>query len=321
VPAVSRRAEGQEVFALRLSLVLVILFAAGASLVAMWSDSETMTLESMSAVADIVVAGLAVFVARKVNAPANRRFQFGYAKYEPLMTTVEGILVAGVCASALFYSVRDILHPEPVEDAHFVVIYSAASFAISVTFGLWMRNVGKRAASPLVQTDAELWIVEGWLALGVCAAFVAGIVLGRLGHVQASAYVDPLVCIALSGLFLKKPYAILRDSIADLVDANPYADVANLVEECAKSVAERLHLKGVERVRVRRAGRRLFATVSFFENAAASLEHIDRVRQAVIDELARLGVDVDVVVACRPMPSPRGAVGAGTAGAPTRADS
>ena len=73
----------QEVLALRLSLLLVILFAAGAFLVAMYSDSETMSLEAMSAIVDIVVAGLAVFVARKVKAPANRRFQFGYAKYEP----------------------------------------------------------------------------------------------------------------------------------------------------------------------------------------------------------------------------------------------
>src|SRR5512144_2480728 len=54
-----------------------------------------MTLEAMSAIVDIVVPGLAVFVARTVKAPANRRFQFGYATYEPLMTTVEGILGPG----------------------------------------------------------------------------------------------------------------------------------------------------------------------------------------------------------------------------------
>lgn len=70
-----------------------------------------MTLEAMSAIVDIVVPGLAVFVARKVKAPANRRFQFGYATYEPLMTTVEGILVAGAGTAAILYSVRDILHP------------------------------------------------------------------------------------------------------------------------------------------------------------------------------------------------------------------
>jgi hypothetical protein len=86
---VTDRAVSQEILALRRSLLLVILFAAGGILVAMYSDSETMSLEAMSAVVDIVVSGLAVFAARKVRAPANHRYRFGYAKYEPLMTTVE----------------------------------------------------------------------------------------------------------------------------------------------------------------------------------------------------------------------------------------
>jgi divalent metal cation (Fe/Co/Zn/Cd) transporter len=126
---VTARAESQEILALRLSLLLVILFAAGAVLVAMYSDSATMSLEAMSAVVDIVVSSLAVFVARKVRAPANHRYQFGYAKYEPLMTTVEGVLMAGVCTAAILYSARDLLHPDPVHDAWFVVAYSAASLS------------------------------------------------------------------------------------------------------------------------------------------------------------------------------------------------
>ena len=311
----------QEVLALRLSLLLVVMFAAAAVLVAMYSDSETMALEAMSAIVDIVIAGLAVFVARKVKAPANRRFHFGYAKYEPLMTTVEGILVAGVCTGAILYAARDIVHPDPVEDTHFVVIYSAASFTISVAFGLWMRSVGRRAGSPLVETEADLWIVEGWLALGVCVAFVASMVLGRIGKAEASAYVDPVVCIALSVLFLKKPYDILRDSIRDLVDANPYGEAANAVEESARRVAERFHLKGVEGVRVRKAGRRLFVTVSFLEEAPGSLEDMDRVSQAVNDELSQLDLDVDVMVACRLARTPEDALASPPAGVSTTAAS
>ena len=298
--ALTSRAESQEVLALRLSLLLVILFAAGAVLVATYSDSETMTLEALSAGVDIVISSLAVFVARKVRAPANHRYQFGYAKYEPLMTTVEGVLMAGVCTGAILYSARDLMHPDPVEDARFVVVYSAASFLVSLIFGLWMRGVGKREGSQLARAEGELWIVEGWLALGVCAAFVVSIALGRIGKVDASAYVDPAVCIVLSVIFLKKPFDILRDSIGDLVDANPYAETINAVEESARAVAERFHLKGVEWVRIRKAGRRVFVMVSFYEDPGESLQGMDRVRQAVIDEVVRLNPDVDVVVVFRP---------------------
>ena len=155
----------------------------------------------------------------------------------------------------------------------------------------------------------------------MCAAFVVGIVLARIGMIEATAYVDPVVCIPLSLLFLKKPYDILRDSIADLVDANPYGEAANAVEESASQVAERFHLKGVEWVRVRKAGRRMFVTASFLEDASGSIDDVDRVSQALIDELTPLELDVDVVVACRLAPAPEGAMASPPPEVPTAASS
>jgi predicted Co/Zn/Cd cation transporter (cation efflux family) len=82
--------QAEEIRALNFSLALTVLFACGAVVIALLSDSETMTLEAITSGIHIVVAFLAIFVARKLQEPANQRYQFGYAKYEPLMTTVEG---------------------------------------------------------------------------------------------------------------------------------------------------------------------------------------------------------------------------------------
>jgi hypothetical protein len=68
---------------------------------------------------------------------------------------------------------------------------------------------------------------------------------------------------------------ILRESMADLVDANPYADTLNAVENSARALAERFQLEGLEWVRVRKAGRRVFVMVSFFEHPGKSLEGMD----------------------------------------------
>ena len=292
----TRSAQSQEDLALRLSLVLTVLFGIAAVAIALMSDSQTMTLEALTAGIDIIVCVLAIFVARKVNEPANQRYQFGYAKYEPLMTTVEGVLLAGACVGAIVYSVQDLIHPDPVDGAYVIVAYQAASFLLSVIFGWWMKRVGVRSGSPLVRAEAELWVVDGWLALGVTLAFVASIALGKIGTQEASAYVDPVVCIVLSVIFLKKPYEILRESVGDLVDANPYADTVNAVEESARVLAERFQLKGIEWVRVRKAGRRVFVMVSFFEDPGKSLGGMDTTRQAITQEMASLHPDVEVAV-------------------------
>ncbi len=296
---VTATTQQRELLALRLSSLFTTLFAGGAILIAVSSDSETMTLEAMSGVVDVLVSLLAIFVIRKVHEPANRRYHFGYAKYEPLMTAVEGILLTAVCASAIGYAVRDLLHPDAVEDARLVIVYAAMSFLVSVVFGVWMKRVGRQTASQLVTAEAELWIVEGWLALGVFIAFAVAEVMVRTGTGQASAYVDPAVCIILSLVLLRKPYDILKESLADLVDANPYAETVNAVEESARAVAHRFALQGLEWVRVRKAGRRVFVMVSFFEDADEPLEGMDRVRQAVTEEMSRLNPDVDVSVLFR----------------------
>jgi len=285
-----------ELRALRMSAILTCLFALAALVVALYSDSETMTLEAMSGIADVVVSLVAIFVARKVHEPANRRYHFGYAKYEPLMTAVEGILITAVCAGAIAYAVRDLMHADPVNDPRLVVVYAFMSFLISVAFGGWMRRIGRRTTSPLVQAEADLWIVEGWLSLGVCVAFG---VSTAIGGSQVSAYVDPCVCIVLSLIFLRKPFQILEESFADLVDANPYADTVNAVEESARACAERFVLKGIEWVRVRKAGRRVFALVSFYADPEAPLQEIEHVREAVGAEMERLNPGVEVYVLFR----------------------
>jgi hypothetical protein len=73
-----------------------------------------------------------------------------------------------------------------------------------------------------------------------------------------------------------------------LVDANPYAETANIVEDSARECVQRYHLKALQWVRVRKAGRRVFVIVSFLENPEESLEERERVRQAVDVEISRL---------------------------------
>jgi ferrous-iron efflux pump FieF len=149
-----------EVRVLRLSAILTILFALGAGAVAILSDSETMTLEAMSGLVDVAVSLLAIFVVRKIQEPANSRYHFGYAKYEPLMIGMEGTLVAAVCLAAIAYSIRDLMHPDPVDEPHLVIIYAAAGFLLSILFGAYMKRVGRRTGSQLVLAQADLWIAS-----------------------------------------------------------------------------------------------------------------------------------------------------------------
>ena len=107
------------------------------------------------------------------------------------------------------------------------------------------------------------------------------------------------MCIVLSLILLRKPVEILKESFADLVDANPFAETANTVEDSARQCVERYRLVGIQWVRVRKAGRRVFVIVSFLENPEESPEERDRVRLAVDADMLRLNPDLDISVLFR----------------------
>src|SRR5439155_9794566 len=81
---------------------------------------------------------------------------------------------------------------------------------------------------------------------GCVHRFFLAVVLSKGPKADYSAYVDPVVCIVLSVILLRKLLEILKESFADLVDANPFAETANTIEESARQCAERYRLKGVQ---------------------------------------------------------------------------
>jgi divalent metal cation (Fe/Co/Zn/Cd) transporter len=127
--------------------------------------------------------------------------------------------------------------------------------------------------------------LEGTLIAAVCLYAIAGAVKDLVHPEPVDA---PWLVIV--------PFEILRDSFTDLVDANPYTERRN---EIARECVARYGLRGLDWVRVRRAGRRLFVLVSFVEAADMSLDATDRVRSRITDDSTRLHPDLDLSVLFR----------------------
>ena len=144
--AVYKAGDGRELLVLRISTLLTIAYGVVGVTIAIVCDSMTLMLDGLYGVADIIVSFLAIAVVRKIHLPPNEKYHFGYAKYEPFMTAVDGILIITICAATIFSSIQDIIHPEPMDNIHLAVIYSFISFFICIGFGIYMKQAGKRCA-------------------------------------------------------------------------------------------------------------------------------------------------------------------------------
>jgi len=292
---VKRVSDERELLVLKFSVVLTMIYGITGVTIAVICDSMTLMLDGLYGIADIAVALLAIAVVRKIHLPPNEKYNFGYAKYEPFMTAVDAILIITICAATIGASIQDIIHPDPMDNIHLVVIYALIGFFVSMSFGIYMKRVGRRCNSKILLADCQLWIIEGVISLGVFVAFGLSAYISSTHWKGYSAYVDPITCIILATCLVIKPIIIIRESFYDLVDASPM-ELKDKIVSIASVCAVEHQLKGVKSVKIRNAGRQLFVIVHFLADKSLMLDSTETVEQKIVAKVLEAHPEVDVTV-------------------------
>jgi cation diffusion facilitator family transporter len=286
----------KELFVLRISTILTVLYAVVGIFIAILCDSLTLFVDALHSVVDVIVSVLAIFVVRKIREPPNPHYNYGYAKYEPFMIAVDGLLIMAICAGTIVGSIQDIVHPEPVKRLELIIIYSFVSIFICTGFGLYMKGVGDRISSELLKADSQLWIIEGIVSAGVCLAFgVSDLISGTVWNGYAN-YVDPIMSMILCLGLLYKPIKIVQGSFQDLVDATPDDEANERIETLVRQMAEKYHLPGIAWIKTRKAGRKIFLTVCYRMEQTRSIKEMDVIRTDMEKEVRRTAPELDVDV-------------------------
>jgi len=279
-----------------ISTVLTVIIAAGNVAVAMFCDSMTILLDGLYGVADAVICIVMLVVIRKLNEPPNETYHFGYAKYEPLLVFVEGVIFATICGTAIVLSAQDLIHAEHVKNIETAVLYSLAAGGVCCGFGLYMRRAARELNSPLIAANAELTVAEGLISLAVCAAFGLSRVVPASSVFSRTEYIDPAMCIVIAALLFRRPLGIIRESFRDLLDASVGGHKQNELRRLAHRCKEAYALHDVGVLKVRKAGRRLFLTVSYVADRRKTLHELDRIREGITAEIVKVHPGADICI-------------------------
>ena len=285
-----------EVFVLRTASILTVLYAIVGIAIATICDSMTLIVDALYSVVDVIVSLLAIFIVRRIHEPPNENYQYGYAKYEPFMIAVEGLLIMAICAGSIVTSIQDIIHPEPVKHINLIIIYSFVSIFICIGFGLYMRATAKKISSEVLAADSQLWIIEGVVSAGVCLAFALADFISRYHWVRYADYVDPVMCIILCIGLLYKPFQIVAESFRDLVDARPEGVNHKHLEEMLRGISEKYGLTGIAWMKSRKAGRKIFLTACYRTDYYRNIKEMDEIRKEMSDEVLRNPPEMDVEI-------------------------
>lgn len=275
------------------SLLLFLISATVGILV----DSITLILDASASLVILATAFLMRFSTNRIHRPPDDLYHFGYHKYEPLTAAVQNLLILATCAVSIKFAVQDIVHAESVKGYGLPVLATLLSGIIGLVITGYLRRTARVTGSQMVRATGLHWLADAALSFGVCAGFCLGYLLQTLGFHEITPYVDPVMAIVLALLLMAMPVKVGMHSLFELLDASPAREVREKIREVVQLY--RPEVSGLDRLRVRQAGLKVFVDVGFTVRQDLTVAQAEALAQRFTREVKTRLPGSDVVVGFR----------------------
>lgn len=260
--------------------------------VAAVSSSQAILLDGLFNLTYFATGLFTINVASLVAGGDDERFPHGYAFFEPLVNGMKGMLVLGVSVMALVGAVQSLLAGGRPIAAGAAVAYGIFASVTCWVIAFLTRRGAKATDSPLVQADAENWIVNAAVSSCVLLAFAGIFVLGSLGLEAAAPYVDPVVVLTIVLISIGVPVRMASSALMGLLNRAPSIDIVRQVTDIVDANLSELPVQ--ERfVRVMQPGRQRMVLVHVVLPAdyrPAELSSLDSIRTQTCQSLCKAHV-------------------------------
>jgi len=202
---------------LLLSLVCVVAVALGSLAWGLAIESDVVILNGVFSLVSLIGSILYLTAARLVARPADRRFQYGYAHVEPMVNSVNGMLVLVICVYAFINGIEGLRAGGSEVDAASVVWFGALTGVVSLAIGGYELRMGRRLGSQLLRNDGREWLMDAAFSLVTLAGFATLFVLPEPLRSHWARYADSALVALLALLFLPVPLGVLRQNLREML--------------------------------------------------------------------------------------------------------
>ena len=290
--------------ALRRSVWGNLFFAALGFGFAASSQSEAILLDGFFSLVAFVLSLLTIRVARLIEGPPDEWFHFGYSAFEPMLNTIKGLLLLGVCGFSLFSAIKALMHGGRELNPGWALVYAIVAASGAGLLALVQRRAALATRSPLLEVDVENWKIDALLSTGVGVAFLAAFLLRGSQWAEYLPYVDPTLVVILVAIMIKDPIKIIAAGVGELLAVSPDKRVQEQVrDEFARLVSD--YPVQSFNLRMLKAGRTHYLLAHVVvdpEERVGSIRELDEARKRITEGLKQLHPpwEVDIVFVADP---------------------
>jgi cation diffusion facilitator family transporter len=207
--ALESNAEG--IRAVKISLVALGATAVAQLGVVLMTGSVALLADTIHNFSDALTAiplWIAFSLARR---PSNRRYTYGFGRFEDLAGMFIVAMIALSCVLAGYESIRRLLDPQDLEHVWVVLVAGVIGFAGNEIVAVYRIRVGTRIGSAALVADGLHARTDGFTSLAVAA--------GAIGVMLGFPLADPIVGILITIAILFVLRGAARDVYRRLMDA------------------------------------------------------------------------------------------------------
>lgn len=276
-------------------------------IVALLTGSLGILAEAAHSGLDLVAALLTFFAVRVADRPADATHNYGHGKVENLSALAEAVLLLITAVWVIYEAIRRLLYHQALSDVSiWAFVVMAISIVVDFTRSRILLRVARRLGSQALEADALHFSTDIWSSSVVIAGLV---VVSMTQHFHLPAWLeqaDAVAALGVSAIVIWVGLQLAKETLDALLDRAP-EELAKKVQSYIDTVPD---VTEVRRIRVRRAGNKLFADVIIAAPRILTFEQIheltERVERAAMDGVRSIAPqgEVDVVVHVEPTASP-----------------
>lgn len=193
------------------ALIMLVVFAIGEVIVAVWTNSLALLTDAAHMLSDIGALALALWALRIAVRPANNRMTYGWRRAEILSAAANGATLVGLGALLGYEAVRRFFEP-PEVDGGPVLVVALVGVAVNLAATLLLSRANRSSLN--VEGAYQHILTDLFAFIGTA---MAAIVIITTGWVQADAVASFIVCL----IMLRSGWKLLKDSGLIMLQATP----------------------------------------------------------------------------------------------------
>ena len=196
---------------MRLSLIVGVVMLVGKVTAYLMTHSAAIFSDAAESVVHVVAVAFAAFSLRLSTKPAAPQFLYGYERITFFSAGFEGAMIIVAAMAILVEAIRKWMAGLQLENLGAGTALVLLAGIVNAGLGFYLRRVGRRTHSMILEADGKHVLTDSWTSLGV---------VGGLGLVLLTRWkpFDPLVAIAVAVNILWSGGRLVWHSAVGLLD-------------------------------------------------------------------------------------------------------